>query len=167
MSKPPVIADEAERQRALDDSGLLQAVRVPILDDIVALAAHICAVPTAFVSLIDGQRQFLRASVGLDVVETARDDSFCAHTIAGKGIMIVPDAQLDPRFADNRLVTGPPFIRFYAGMPLILGERHAAGALCIVDYRPRVAEPPMLELLERLGRLATLHINEYRRARER
>ena len=91
-------------------------------DDITALAAYICGVPIAAVTLIDEDRQWFKSIVGLDARETSRDISFCAHTILQPNGMMVPDAEADPRFADNPLVTGDPRIRFYAGTPLVTPE---------------------------------------------
>ncbi len=160
MLKPPFPENEAERQALLDRSGLLTAGPVEILDDIVRLASIICRVPISAVSLIDRDRQFFKAKVGLDVDETPREVSFCGHAILQEGPFIVPDAAADPRFADNPLVTGPPHIRFYAGVPLNVDDRHALGTLCIIDSSPRDPDPAMLEALERLGRIVRLHLAE-------
>jgi GAF domain-containing protein len=88
-------------------------------DDIVALVARICDVPTALISLVDTDVQWFKARVGLDATETGRDVSFCDHAMREHEVMVVPDATKDPRFADNGLVTGDPGIRFYAGAPLV------------------------------------------------
>jgi GAF domain-containing protein len=113
---PPTPSDEAERQAALDRTGLMHTGEVPDLQDIVELAARICGVPIALVSLVDHDRQYFKARVGLEVQETPRDISFCGHAILGSEPFVVPDAAADERFADNPLVTGPPHIRFYAGI---------------------------------------------------
>jgi GAF domain-containing protein len=160
MLKPPRPEDESQRQALLDASGLLQAGRIELLDDIVRLASIICRVPISAVSLIDRDRQFFTAKVGLDVDETPRDVSFCGHAILQEGPFIVPDAAADPRFADNPLVTGPPHIRFYAGVPLNVDDCHALGTLCIIDSSPRHPDPAMLEALERLGKIVRLHLAE-------
>jgi PAS domain S-box-containing protein len=107
------------------------------LDDITAFAAKLCDVPIALVSIVEDVRQRFLARTGLDADETPRDVSFCAHAMLGDDIFLVPDAALDPRFADNALVTGPPHIRFYAGAPLVNTDGEPLGALCVIDTVPR------------------------------
>jgi GAF domain-containing protein len=102
------------------------------------VAATLCRVPIALVSLIDENRQWFKSQCGLPgVASTGRDVSFCAHAILQNGILEVPDAREDARFADNPLVTGEPHIRFYAGMPLIEPGGMALGTLCVIDRKPR------------------------------
>jgi len=161
MQVPPIPQDEAERQAALDRTGLVTASRNADLQDIVELAATICDVPIALVSLVDHDRQFFKAKVGLDAQETPRDISFCGHAILGTEPFIVPDALADERFADNPLVVGPPNIRFYAGVPLVVDGSHVVGTLCVIDTRPRVPDERMRDSLERLARIARLHIQDY------
>ena len=95
-------------------------------DRLVSLAARLFNVPIALVSLVDDERQWFKARCGLDVEQTPRSISFCVYAILGDDVMVVPDATLDPRFAENPLVTGGPRIRFYAGAPLITPERPEA-----------------------------------------
>jgi len=161
MHEPPIPPDEVERQEALDRTGLVSPARNQDLQDIVELAATICDVPVALVSLVDHDRQFFKAKVGLDVQETPRGISFCGHAVLGNELFIVPDTAVDDRFADNPLVTGPPHIRFYAGVPLIVDDRHAVGTLCVIDTRPRVLDERMRDSLERLARIARLHIQDW------
>lgn len=161
MQVPPTPSDEAERQAALDRTGLTHTGAVPDLQDIVELAARICGVPIALVSLIDHERQYFKARVGLEAEETPRDISFCGHAILGSEPFVVPDAAADERFADNPLVTGPPHIRFYAGVPLLVDQRHAIGTLCVIDSKPRVLDEAMRDGLERLARIARLHIQDF------
>jgi GAF domain-containing protein len=159
--QPPCIpANEAERQTALDRTGLLRPGRIQDLDDIVELAAMICGVPVALVSLVDHDRQFFKAAVGLEPEETPRGISFCGHAILGPDLFVVADASLDDRFADNPLVTGPPHIRFYAGVPLLVDDQHAVGTLCIIDSKPRVLDERSRDALARLARIARLHIQD-------
>jgi GAF domain-containing protein len=160
VQTPTIPADEDERQAALDRTGLLRPGHNADLDDIVELAAMICDVPIALVSLVDHDRQFFKASVGVPVEETPRDISFCGHAIHGTELFVVPDAAKDDRFVDNPLVTGPPYVRFYAGVPLLVDDRHAIGTLCIIDSRPRVFDGRTRDALTRLARIARLHIQE-------
>jgi len=161
LQPPPKPSDEAERQAALDRTGLLQPGEVPDLQDIVELAAAICGVPIALVSLVDRDRQFFKARVGLEPEETPRDISFCGHAILGRETFVIPDAAADERFADNPLVTGPPHIRFYAGVPLVVDGRHALGTLCVVDTKPRQLDKSTRDSLERLARIARLHVQDF------
>jgi GAF domain-containing protein len=160
VQTPAIPADEDDRQAALDRTGLLRPGHNPDLDDIVELAAMICGVPIALVSLVDHDRQFFKASVGLQAEETSRVVSFCGHAILGRDPFLVPDASQDQRFADNPLVTGPPHIRFYAGVPLLVDDRHAIGTLCVIDSKPRVLDERMRDALTRLARIARLYIQE-------
>ncbi len=93
--------------------------------------------PIALVSLVGRDKQIFKARVGLDICETSRDVSFCAHAIVEReDVLVIPDARKDPRFASNPLVIGSPFIRFYAGAPLIGFAGQPLGTLCIIDRKP-------------------------------
>jgi len=102
----------------------------------VRLVARIFAVPIAMVTLMDLERQWFKACIGLDLTENTRALSFCNYTLLEDGVLVVPDAQLDPRFADNPVVSGLG-IRFYAGAPLRTSDGYNIGTLCIYDYAPR------------------------------
>ena len=106
---------EAARLAALEQYNILDTPPEQSYDDITSLAAFICDVPIALISLVDADRQWFKSKVGIDVRETSRDVSFCAHAIAGTDIMVVNDALEDERFSENQLVTCAPNIRFYAG----------------------------------------------------
>lgn len=129
--------DEESRLAALAEYDALHPDLDIRLDEIVALARGLFDVPIALVSLVDRDRQVFAARSGLDACETGREVSFCAHALGGEELLVVPDARLDPRFADNPLVTGAPSIRFYAGVPLRTASGHDIGTLCIIDTRPR------------------------------
>jgi len=105
-------------------------------DDIATLASEICQTPIALISLIDANRQWFKSKIGLDIAETARDISFCTHAINGANIFEVKNPVEDPEFANNPLVTGFPYIRYYAGAPLITKEGDALGTLCVIDTQP-------------------------------
>ena len=113
------------------------------LDQITDFAAALCASPIALVSIVEDQRQRFLARTGLEAEETPRDLSFCAHAMLDDAIFVVPDATRDARFQDNALVTGPPFIRFYAGAPLVGREGVPLGALCVIDDQPRQDLTPL------------------------
>ncbi len=150
--------------------GVLAAAAGPALDDLTALAARLCAVPMALVSVVDGDRLLFKSRVGLEMGEISTKLSFCESAMAGDGIMIIPDTLLDPRFRDSPLVTGSPGIRFYAGTPLVMveavgsgapddgpadpasGETVTVGTLCVMDTVPRELDQAVLDDLALLAR---------------
>ena len=131
-------------------------------DNLTSLAAELCALPIALVSLVDSERQWFKSRVGLDAQETPREHAFCAHAIHGDQVMVVEDASQDARFADNPLVTGAPNIRFYAGAPLITRDGHALGTLCVIGDEPRTISAQETRVLEALAQQA-MTLLEYRR----
>ena len=145
-----MVANEVERLRALRGYQVLDTPAEPVFDDIVRLASRICDTPIGLISLVDEQRQWFKAKVGLDVPETPRDCAFCAHAILSDELFIVPDAQRDPRFKDNPLVVGDPHIRFYAGAPLVSQDGFRLGTLCVIDYKPRRLNGRQLAQLQSL-----------------
>ena len=128
---------EADRLDTLHKYQILDTDPEIAYDDLALLASHICQTPMAAISLIDKDRQWFKARVGVEAPETPRSISFCSHAIEQRGIYVVPDASQDAVLRDNPQVTGDPHIRFYAGAPLIAREGHALGTLCVVDRRPR------------------------------
>ncbi|MBC7739748.1 MAG: GAF domain-containing protein [Candidatus Saccharibacteria bacterium] len=132
--------DELELQRleTLRETGMLNDGDTPELRAICEEAKLRFDVPMVAVTLIAKDRQILKSELGLGMKSTAREDAFCNITIRSDDLFIVPDALLHPRFATNPLVIGPPFIRFYAGAPLIYLADIRLGALCVLDIRPRV-----------------------------
>lgn len=136
------------------------------LDDLTALAAHLCGTPIALVSLVDEHRQWFKAKLGLEMTETSRTISFCGHALHQREPFIVQDAAHDPRFADNPMVTGEPGIRFYAGAPLITGEGIALGTLCVIDHAPRTLTEPQTQALQILARQVMAHLELRRHTKE-
>jgi GAF domain-containing protein len=128
---------EFARLQALHATGLLDAPPPPEFAAICQEARERFQVPIALVTLIDRDRQVIAARQGTTLEGTPRSDAFCDWTIRGGEVLVVPDARLDPRFAANPLVTGEPFIRFYAGAPLTYLRGIRLGALCLIDSRPR------------------------------
>lgn len=136
---PPltILQDETGRLAALSEYGVRAPLEDAGFDRLVRLAASTFDVPIALVSLVESERQLFAAGVGLSVCETSRGSSFCAHALGSEDVMIVPDARLDARFCDNPLVLGYPFIRFYAGCPLLSPLGYVVGTLCLIDIKPR------------------------------
>jgi two-component system, sensor histidine kinase len=132
---------------------LLDTLPEQSLDDLTRLASTICGTPIALISLIDAHRQWFKSRVGIEATETPLDVAFCTYAVLQEELFIVPDAQSDPRFANNPLVTGDPRIRFYAGAPLRTREGFGLGTLCVIDRRPRLLSLEQQEALRALSRL--------------
>ena len=155
MFAPPKPDNEASRIAALYALLVLDTQPEERFDRIVEFAAAEFDVPIALITLLDNDRQWFKAAIGMGTTcQTSRDISFCGHTILKSEIMVVEDAGLDPRFADNPLVTGLPHIRFYAGAPLVLPSGYAMGSLCVIDTRPRRLGGMELAILSTLRHLA-------------
>jgi PAS domain S-box-containing protein len=137
MSATITATDETRRLAALESLGILDTPLEERFDRLTRIAAHLLDTPIALISLVDANRQWFKSSHGLDVCETPRDVSFCAHALGSRDALTIPDATKDPRFADNPLVTGEPGIRFYMGIPLRGPGGHILGTLCVIDTRAR------------------------------
>ncbi len=158
----PVPSNDAEQGR-LAALGALQVMDTPsdpAIDRIVKLAADIMGVPIALVSLIDNEREWFKAKVGVDIETVVRNESICAHalTLDPHSVMVVPDTTLDPRFRDNPYVVGEPHVRFYMGALLTDRSGHNLGTLCVIDSVPR-ADVTQAEI-DRLKVLASLVMDE-------
>lgn len=164
MPAAPLPPSEAQRLRALHSYGILDTPPEKAFDELVTLAARICGTPISLVTFVDRDRQWFKAHHGLDLIETPRALSFCAHGLSRPDqLLIVADATCDPRFADNPFVTGEPGVRFYAGVPLCTNEGQAVGTLCVIDRQPRILSPEQQEALGILGRQVMTHL-ELRRS---
>ena len=159
--------DETSRVQALHDQAILDTESEDRFDRIAAMAAAHFGAPIALVSLVDSDRQWFKACIGLDVRETTRDWAFCHHAIqlGAHGVMVVEDATADSRFFDNPLVTGDPYIRFYAGATLTTREGANLGTLCVIDTKPR--ERPSDADLAHLSSLAELVVDQIELSRAR
>ena len=151
----PIPENEAQRLEWLRQCAILDTLPEAVFDEAAQLAAELCRVPTAAINLIDADRQWSKAAVGQDKTEDPRVVSFCAHTILQPDLMVVPDARSDTRFSRNPLVTGEPFIRFYAGAPLITTEGFGLGSLCVLDRVPRRLTDAQAAVLRLLARQIT------------
>lgn len=165
--KVPLPNNEAQRLASLRAYGVLDTGPEEAFDDLAMLAAHVCQVPIAMVSLVDEKRQWFKARIGMTATETPRDIAFCAHTILhADEVFEVRDAAGDPRFADSPLVTSEQRIRFYAGAPLVAPDGHTLGALCVMDREPRHLSAEQLAALRALSRgvVAQLELRRQSRA---
>ena len=155
--------DDTRRLAALHELAVLDTPPEPVFDAITALAAKVCEVPIALVSLVDQDRQWFKANVGLPGVDqTPREVAFCHHAIEHAALLEVPDAQSDPRFRHNPLVTGQPDIRFYAGAPIEVAGGHLIGTVCVIDRQPRQLTDGQRSVLTGLARIASLALADRR-----
>jgi signal transduction histidine kinase len=145
-------AAEARRLAALSSFGILDTAKEAAFEDIVRIASHVCQAPISVVNLIDADRQWFKAEVGLGVRETPLDSSLCAHAILEHDLLVIPDTTQDPRFAFNPLVTGEPGLRFYAGALLKTADGLPLGTVCVLDTKPRTLDEAQLDTLRRLAR---------------
>jgi diguanylate cyclase (GGDEF)-like protein/PAS domain S-box-containing protein len=151
MIAPPT-PREPERIAALHRTGLLDTEPERAFDELTELAAQICGVPLAVVTLVDTERIWFKSKFGMEGTEIGRDHAFCAHAIHDSAPLIVPDAAADPRFHDTPLVAGSPWVRFYAGYPLADPAGFNLGTLCVLDRRPRELTAEQSRALDVLAR---------------
>jgi EAL domain-containing protein (putative c-di-GMP-specific phosphodiesterase class I) len=165
MAGAPTPINEAQRQLQVAQLCRLDTTPDDVFEQIVAMTAEYFNAPIALISIIDEQRQWFTARVGLTAQQTPRRDSFCAYAILANEPFQVLDASQDVRFMDNPLVTGEPGIRFYAGMPLITPEGLGLGSLCVIDTKPRGAlSSHELSMLTHLAKLTMARILSLRRS---
>jgi CheY-like chemotaxis protein len=152
--RAPKPEDEVGRLATLYRLALLDSPPEKRFDRLTQLAASALDAPIALITLIDRDRQWFKSTWGIETKETPRDESFCAHAVFDRVPLIVPDALLDPKFADNPQVVGPPHVRFYAGYPLVVSDGSCVGTLCVADIRPRELTPTALDPLRYLAEIA-------------
>lgn len=155
LAFPP---NEPARLAALRTLQILDTPPAAAFDDIVRLAARVCGTSMAAITLIDGRRQWLMAALGLERGECPREDSFCAHTVIEDDLLVVNDAAADPRFAQHPWVVRAPWIRFYAGVPLQLGDGLNLGALCVFDRQPHALTADQMVSLRALTRQVAANV---------
>jgi diguanylate cyclase (GGDEF)-like protein len=149
----PIPDNEAARLQALHRYAILDTLEEQAYDDITRLASYICNAPIALIALVDSDRQWFKSRIGVDLVQTPREYSFCAHTILQPSeVMVVKDTVHDQRFVENPFVTADPHIRFYAGAPLVTSTGEALGAICVLDTAPRKLEEKEIQALRALAR---------------
>jgi len=158
MKTPDKPEDESMRLNDLKSLDILDSPTEERFDRITRMAKRMFGVPIALVSLVDENRQWFKSCVGLDVLETPRDISFCGHAILGDDLFIIPDTKTDERFSDNPLVLNEPYIRFYAGCPIKLPNNSKMGTLCIIDVKPRQLTDDDFNLLKDLAAMVESEI---------
>lgn len=156
MITPVLPENEQERLASLHALELLDSPNEERFDQIVSLTKAVLGVPIAYIALIDSDRQWFKSKVGMcDVVtQTPRDESFCGHAILQDSPLVVEDALKDPRFFDNPMVTGEPYVRFYAGHPLKSQSGHNVATLCVVDTKTRQLSDDEMERFSKLAAMA-------------
>lgn len=159
----PISPNETERLAALYRYNILDTLPEVEFDNVAYLAQQICQTPVALISLVDKDRQWFKAKIGLELSETPRNIAFCSHTILEPESLQICDAMLDSRFAKNPLVTQDPHIRFYAGVPLITPTQDKIGTLCVMDFVPRQLTAEQLKALNKLTKqvIAQLELKQY------
>lgn len=149
----PAERREAQRLKALHQYNILDTPAEDFFDDIVLIAAHVCHTPIALITLIDSTRQWFKAKIGIRAIQTAREISVCQYALAYPDqLLIIPDVTQDARFAENPLVHETPYMRFYAGAPLVTAQRQVMGTLCVIDPRVRLLGQTEQEVLKILAR---------------
>ncbi|MGY3803643.1 GAF domain-containing sensor histidine kinase [Pigmentibacter ruber] len=153
MLAAPKLENEEARIKELYDYGILDTPPEFNLDEIVFIASYICQTPISLISIIDRERQWFKANLGLNATETSRDISFCGHAIHQDEIFIIENTENDERFKDNPLVTADPKIKFYAGSPLITSKGYKLGTLCVIDHKPNKLNNDQERILKSLAKL--------------
>lgn len=161
--KPPIPLNEHSRLELLRQYRILDTAAEPLFDEITERAAQVCQMPMSLLTFVDRDRVWFKSRVGLELDETPRESSFCAHTICQDDLYVAPDAVSDERFANNPLVKDASRVRYYAGAPLVSPEGLAVGTLCVLDCQPRDLTPEQAEQLKTLAKGAVLLL-EVRRA---
>ncbi|MEX1099777.1 MAG: GAF domain-containing protein, partial [Bacteriovoracaceae bacterium] len=152
MIKAPTPDNEKERLKTLHEYEALETPPEKHFDEITKTASLICECKISVISLVDSERQWFKSTQGIDATGSARDLSYCGHTIMGDDLMIVEDAEKDERFCDNPSLLNAPHARFYAGAPLIAPNGHRIGTLCVIDNKPRNLSDEQKLLLKTLSK---------------
>ena len=156
MSAPIFARDEVARLSDLRRYKILDTDPEQGFDDLTLLASHICQSPIALITLIDAERQWFKSRVGVSIIETPRELSFCARAIEQSDLFIVPDATKDERFKTHPFVVSEPKIRFYAGVPFRSASGQPLGTLCVIDRKARQLTPEQRQRLKTLAQMAML-----------
>jgi GAF domain-containing protein len=159
MGAPIMSTNDTARVGALQKYAILDSEPEQAFDDLTLLASYVCKTPIALISLVDENRQWFKAKVGISAKETSRNIAFCSTAIQQADVFVVPDALKDDRFRTNPLVVSEPNIRFYAGAPLINEDGYALGTLCVIDRAPRELGADQELALKALSRLVLMQMD--------
>lgn len=161
-----VMAEDERRARELAELAILGTTLDPLFERICGTACAVFDVPMAYVSLIDTTHQHLVARHGLDLECSMREDAICDLTIRDDRPLVIEDARVEPRLMHNKFVLGPPFLRFYAGIPLSLTPGLRIGSFCLADVAPRTLSAKDLAILEGLAAMVVAQIRHHASQRE-
>ena len=159
MQTAPIPENESERIASLKKLQILDTPPEERFDLLTKLATKVFNVPISTITLVDANREWFKSVCGLDEKEGDRAISFCGHALVENKMLVVTDTTKDERFLDNPMVIGDPYIRFYAGVPIMSADGHRIGVFCIKDTKPRELSKDDIEILEGLAKWAELEIN--------
>lgn len=159
MKKAPIPKNELKRIVSLYSLGLLDTRPEERFDQLTRCATKIFHVPISTLTLVDAKREWFKSCQGLSKTEGDRAISFCGHALVENEILVIPDTAKDERFADNPMVIGEPYIRFYAGVPIVSADGQRIGVFCIKDTKPREFSKDDQDILKGLAAWAELEIN--------
>jgi GAF domain-containing protein len=161
MKKAPIPKNEKERLEAVHKLGILDTNPEKRFDKLTKEAVKKLKVPISALSILDSEREWYKSCCGLDQKEGDRAISFCGHALLVRNIFFVEDTLKDPRFSDNPMVVGEPFIRFYGGIALVDHKTgHYVGVFCIKDVRPRTLSPEEVDIFMDLADQAEKELNK-------
>ena len=155
MPKAVLPANEEERLALIEELEILYSAKEEEYENLAYLASVICETPIALISIVDKEKQWFKSHIGIESEEMERELAFCSHAILDNKILYVPDSSKDPRFADNPIVNNPPYVKFYAGFPLDLGNQTNIGSLCVIDHKPNTLNEKQIKCLEMLANQVT------------
>lgn len=161
MQTAPIPENESDRLASLKKLNILDTPPEERFDRITKLATKVFNVPISTITLVDSNREWYKSVCGLDEKESDRATSFCGHAMLENEILIIPDAKKDPRFSDNPMVVGKPFIRFYVGVPLFSADGARIGTFCVKGNEPREITEEEKEVLKGLAKWTELEINTH------
>ncbi len=165
LSSSEIERHDARRSERLNDYAILDTPRETQFDRLVFTAAQIFRVSIAAICLLDKERYWLKAQVGMGVDHLPRHISICEQVLLSDAIVLIEDASRDSRSANSPIVAGPPFIKFYAGAPLITADGIRLGSFCVADRLPKTLSSRQLWHLGQLARSVVVSLESRRASR--